>query len=415
MIDTVIEQICSMYDSISLDEAKMLPEFRRSIVDTLISRVKEPRRFIQVVTGPRQTGKTTAVKQMMSSVDLPTHFARASQDAVPSTNWLRGEWEQARLLCERGKALLVIDEIQMVSQWSGSVKALWDEDADEGTDLQVVLTGPSSLLLKKGLVESLTGRFEVIECPQWYFGECRDAFGLSLEEYLYFGGYPGAIALINDKNRWLDYVKNSIIDPSVLKDAISLERVTKPALMEALFQLGCSYSSQEISYRKLLGQLDDAGNATTIAHYLSLLSDAGLLTGLQKYSEKLVKTRSSSPRLMVHDTSLLVANYGMYREYLLTDPERKGHLVESAVGAYLLKRSKKDHFDVFWWREGDKEVDFVIQSGRARTAIEVKSGRVKSLKGLDAFSTLFPKTKTLVVGSSLCPLEDFLGGNVPLF
>lgn len=393
----------------------MLPSYQRSIVGRIARRIAEPRRFIQVVVGPRQTGKTTAVRQAIEAAGVPVRFARASQDIPASQDWLRREWNEARRLAGNERALLVVDEIQLVSQWSSVVKALWDEDTDHSTDLAVVLTGSSSLLLQKGLRESLAGRFEIIPCQQWDFSECAEAFGFTLDEYLYFGGYPGAASLKDDKSRWLDYLQNSIIAPSVLRDVVSLDRIAKPALMEALFTLGAAYSGQEISYRKLLGQLDDAGNATTIAHYLSLLSDAGLLSGLQKHTEKLLKTRASSPRLIAHDTSLMVASYGRYRDYLLTDPDRRCHLVESAVGAYLVKRARREHFDVCWWRERTSEVDFVIQDGSARTAIEVKSGRIKKLGGLDAFCSLHPDTHTIVVGSPEAPLEQFLRGQIPLF
>ena len=393
----------------------MEPEYERDIVGILTERMNEPRRTIQVVVGPRQTGKTTAVRQMLQKIDMPNRFARASQDVPASKNWLRREWQEARSLARNGMALLCIDEIQLVSQWSSVVKSLWDEDTDNDTQLMVMLTGSSSLLLQRGLKESLTGRFEVIYCEQWDYRECRDAFGFDMECYLYFGGYPGAAEYINNEIRWLDYMQNSIVIPSVLKDVVSLDKVTKPALMEMLFTLGASYSGNEISYRKLMGQLDDAGNATTIAHYLDLLSDAGLLTGIQKYSAKLMRTRASSPRLMVHDTSLMVSSYGPDRPILLSDPDQKGHLVESAVGAYLLRRSKKEHYSVYWWRGGNKEVDFVIQSGNSRTAIEVKSGKIKRPGGLDEFEKRFPCTKSLVVCSSTCTLEDFLSGDIPLF
>lgn len=390
--------------------------FERSLVAILEERMREPRRFMQVVMGPRQTGKTTALRQLIKKLNVPTHFVRASQDIVSSQDWLRREWEAARRLsAQEGKAVLLIDEAQMVRQWSSVVKNLWDEDTDADLDLQVVITGSSSLLLQKGLREALTGRFELHHCEQWDFEECRNAFGYSLDEYLYFGGYPGAAPLINDKERWLSYISESIIDPSISKDVIALDRVTKPALMSALFFLGAAYSGQEISYRKLLGQLDDAGNATTIAHYLDLLSSAGLLSGLQKYSPKVLKTRASSPRLIAHDTSLMVASYGQYRDFLLTDPERKGHLVESAVGAYLIKRSHREHFEVYWWRDGTNEVDFVIQSGQNCTAIEVKSGRIKRTQGLDAFFAQYHCSHTIVVGSTAVPLDEFLLGNIPLF
>lgn len=395
----------------------MTDEYQRSIVQTLARRLGEPRKNIQVVVGPRQTGKSTALRQLISyDIGMPHHLVRASQSGKSTRDWLRREWNEARLLARNGnRAVLMVDEVQMVDQWSSVVKDLWDADCDNGIQLHVVLTGSSSLLLQSGLQESLAGRFELIRCMQWDYSECRKAFGFSLDRYLYYGGYPGASFYASDETRWLDYLNESIIEPSISKDIISMEDVRKPALMQKLFYLGASYSGQEISFRKLLGQLDDAGNTVTIAHYLDLLRDAGLMAGLQKYFEKPLKTRASSPRLAVFDTSLMVAAYGQYREFLLTDPERKGHLVESAVGAYLLKRSQRDHFEVFWWRDGNDEVDFVIQSGSARTAIEVKSGRVKRLSGLDAFCARFPGTHSLVVGSEDAPLESFLLGDIPLF
>lgn len=393
----------------------MLPEYKRKIVGTLSKRLIEPRKFIQVVVGPRQTGKTTAVRQALAEIDIPSKLVRASQDINASRNWLRREWDQARFEAKSGPFVLAIDEIQMVSQWSSVVKELWDSDTDNDLDLRIVLTGSSSILLQHGLREALTGRFEIIPCQQWEFPECEDAFGFSLNDFLFFGGYPGAAALKDDFFRWLDYMHDSIIAPSVLRDVIALDRITKPALMEALFSLGCAYSGQEISYRKLLGQLDDAGNATTIAHYLNLLSDAGLLSGLQKYSGKQLKSRASSPRLIVHDTSLMTASYGEGRESLLTDPSAKGHLVESTVGASLIKRSVSEHFKVFWWREGTKEVDFVIQSGTALTAIEVKSGRLKGLNGLDVFHSAHKGSKSIIIGSENAPLDAFLRGEIDLF
>ena len=393
-----------------------MAEYRRPLVSTLAARMLEPRRFIQMLVGPRQTGKSTAVRQALDQVDLPRHVALASIDSS-SRDWLRAQWLHARNLIAEGSPtpLLVIDEVQLVSQWSAVVKELWDEDAWNGIDLRVVLTGSSSILLQRGLTEGLTGRFETIRSTHWEFSECQDAFGYSLDEFLFFGGYPGSAALKGDEQRWLDYLNDAVIEPSIAKDVIALEEVRKPALMRKLFHVGAPYSGQELSYRKILGQLDDAGNATTIAHYLDLLDGAGLLCGLQKYDPKLIREKASSPRLMVYDTALMTATYGRYRDFLLTDPERKGHLVESAVGAFLLAQSKKQHFEVHWWREGSCEVDFVLAQGESVTAIEVKSGRVKSLKGLTAFVNHVPHAKTLIVGSSSCPLEKFLHGDVALF
>lgn len=390
--------------------------YERPLVSTLVTRMNEPRRFIQMLIGPRQTGKSTAIRQALEKIELPRHVALASIDNS-SRDWLRAQWLQARNMIgpDMPAALLVIDEVQLVDQWSSVVKELWDEDAWADIDLRVVLSGSSSLLLEKGLREGLTGRFEIIRSTHWSLAECQSAFDYSLEDFLFYGGYPGGAPLIEERDRWLDYMNDSVIEPSINKDIISLEDVRKPALMKRLFYLGAPYSGQELSYRKMLGQLDDAGNTTTIAHYLELLGSAGLLCGLQKYSSKLLLSKASSPRLAVYDTSLMTATYGQYRDFLLTDSERKGHLVESAVGAYLLARSIKDKFDVYWWREGAAEVDFVISSGESLTALEVKSGRIKNQKGLAAFINENPHAQSLVVGSSQAPLEEFLLGEIPLF
>ena len=390
--------------------------YERSLVNKLADRMNEPRRFIQMLIGPRQTGKSTAIRQALERVDIPRHVALASIDSA-SRDWLRSQWLLARNLItpETPSAILVIDEVQLVDQWSSVAKELWDEDAWSDIDLRVVLSGSSSLLLEKGLKEGLTGRFEVLRSTHWTYEECREAFDYTLNDFLYFGGYPGSAPLIGDEPRWLEYMNDSVIEPSISKDVISLEEIRKPALMRRLFYLGAPYSGQELSYRKMIGQLDDAGNTTTSAHYLTLLSDAGLLCGLQKYDPKLLRQKASSPRFAVYDTSLMTATYGQYRSFLLTDPERKGHLVESAVGAYLLARSVQEKFDVAWWREGTNEVDFVISQGESLVAIEVKSGRIKQTKGMTAFINKFPKARSIIVGSSQAPLEEFLLGKVPLF
>jgi predicted AAA+ superfamily ATPase len=269
--------------------------------------------------------------------------------------------------------------------------------------------------LQKGLSESLMGRFELIRSSHWSLKECKDAFGYSLDDFLMYGGYPGSATLRKDQARWYSYMRDSIIEATISRDVLSLENVRKPAVLRALFMLGSQYSSQEISYRKLLGQLLDAGNTNTIAHYLQLLGNAGLLTGLHKYSPKILEAKTSSPRLMVYDTSLMTATGKNMGSEWLSSNELRGRLIESAVGAYLLARSKQDHFDLYWWRDRNDDVDFVIEQGAERIAIEVKSGRIKSRSGLLRFTTENKGTKVIIVGSPETPLESFLAGEIPLF
>jgi len=391
--------------------------FERALVQKLVDRMNEPRRFIQMVVGPRQTGKTTAVYQALSHLNQPTRFVSADEPSILTADWLKGEWSQARLLAQDSEdgAILVIDEIQKMPQWSTTVKFLWDEDARLGTNLRVILTGSSALLLRKGMKESLMGRFEVLRSTHWIYEECREAFGYTLDEFLYFGGYPGSAELRVDPVRWMQYMGDSIVEPTISQDILQMEEIRKPALMRALFMLGATYSGQELSYTKILGQLQDAGNTVTLAHYLALLGSAGLLTGLGKFSHELVRARKSSPRFMVEDTSLMVYASGTTREKLDQDSTWRGHLVESAVGAYLLTRAQEERFEVYYWRDRNHEVDFVIRKGNALTAIEVKSGRIKGVGGGLEFMKRNPEALVHIVGSPHLPLEDFLLGRVRLF
>lgn len=370
---------------------------------------------MQIVIGARQTGKTTAVSQALEGYDVPYLFMGATK-GESGADWLRAQWYRGRnLLASSPAALLVVDEVQYVPNWSAVAETLWDEDSRNGLGLCVLLTGSSATLIQEGLDESLNGRFELIHSLHWSLAECREAFGYELDEFLFHGGYPGAASLRDDGARWLRYVRSSIIDPAISNDVLLLGDVRRPELMRRLFEVGAAYSAQEISYRKLLGQLENRGNTATIAHYLRLLDGAGLMSGLQKYDPKLLREKSSSPRLMVQNTALMTAAYGRRRARLLTDPELRGHLVESAVGAYLINRARVEDFQVYWWRDGRDEVDFVIASEDLVTAIEVKSGRVKPTTGMARFVLENPQAKTIVVGSPECSVERFLLGEVCLF
>ncbi len=390
--------------------------YERSFVTTLCERLKEPRRFIQIVIGPRQTGKSTGVSQALDKLSIPIVEYAFDRPRDRRSAKLEELWGQAREMLDTSpEAILSLDEIQKVPDWSSTVKFLWDEDTRHGNNIKVVVTGSSALTLRGGMAESLKGRFEEIVSTQWTLAECRDAFGYSLDDFLFFGGYPGAAALKDDPDRWFAYMHDSIIEPTITQDVLEMETVKKPALLRALFEIGAMYSAQEISYRKLLGQLDDRGNTEVVSHYLDLLSHAGLLSGLRKYDEKPLRSKTSSPRLLVHDTSLMTAASEEEAEALFANPAQKGHLIETAAGAYLLERSRQERFSVRWGRDRNDEVDFVITKGRKRTAIEVKGGQARRTKGLGAFVERYPGTYVLIVGAESCPLEEFLLGNISLF
>lgn len=382
----------------------------RPILASLVERLREPRRFIQVLVGPRQVGKTTLARQVMDDLSVPCHYATADEPAPGDRAWLGQQWDIARLMVRRGNdALLVLDEVQKIPHWSDLVKLHWDEDSRTGTNLKVLLLGSSQLLIERGLGDSLAGRFEIIPVRHWTYGEMKAAFGMTLEQYLYFGGYPGAAPLIDDRPRWARYILDSLVETALARDILMMTRIDKPVLLRRLFQLGCEYSGRELSYTKMLGQLQDAGNTTTLANYMELLAGAGLVAGLQKYAGHQVRRRGSSPKLQVLNTALLSAHAPYDLEAALRQRDFWGRLVESAIGAHILNGIVGSDIACYYWREKNAEVDFVMRRGDMLTAIEVKSGRVRdTLPGMDAFAHAFKPGRTLLVGGQGIPVDKFL-------
>ena len=384
---------------------------RQPLHDLLMQRLREPRRFIQVLAGPRQVGKTTLVQGVMAAMDRPTHYASADEPRLQARTWVEQQWDQARLLVGEQKhgAVLVLDEIQKIPRWSDTVKLLWDADTRKKAPLKVVLLGSARLLIQQGLTESLAGRLEVIRAPHWSWMEMKDTFGWTLEKYLYYGGYPGSASLTGEPERWRHYIRDSLVETTISRDILMMSRVDKPALLRRMFHLACDYSGQILSYQKMLGQLVDAGNTVTLAHYLELLSGAGMVAGLQKYSHGKVRSRGSSPKLQVLNTALMTAHLDLPLPELRKSPEVWGRLVESAVGAHLLNTSQGTTIEVSYWRDRNLEVDFVLQQGQKVTAIEVKSGRSREcLPGLEMFAKSFKLQRKLLVGGQGIALEDFL-------
>lgn len=390
---------------------------KRKQADVLRARLAEPRRFMQVVAGPRQVGKSTMVEQVVSALKVPVRSESADEPTLRGSEWIAQQWEAARSeLDARKGGILVLDEVQKIPHWSETVKRMWDEDTRKRRPLKVVLLGSAPLLIARGLSESLAGRFETITMPHWSYSEMAKAFGFTLDEYIFYGGYPGAAPFINDHQRWRRYVIDSLVETSVSRDVLLLSRIDKPALLRRLFDLACRYSGQQLSYTKMLGQLQDAGNTTTLAHYLDLLEQAGLVRGLTKYAGDVARQRGSSPKLQVLNTALMSATSNLTFAEARADKEFWGRLVESAVGAHLANAELMGECTVQYWRDSTNEVDFVVTSGRTVTAIEVKSG-VASLhhSGTAAFVKAFKPQKSLLVGGDGISIEAFLTKPVEQF
>ncbi len=389
--------------------------YKRPQFNELKSRLSEARDKIQTISGPRQVGKSTMIKQVLQETDIP--YLSVTADNVPKTDtfWISEMWSSARARMKATKTsdfLLVIDEVHKLNNWSEAIKKEWDEDTRNDINMKVVILGSSRLLLKDGLTESLAGRFELIRMPHWSYNEMHEAFGLDLEQFIYFGGYPGGAKYVHDERRWRKYIKDSIVAPAIERDILTTKTIYKPALMRQLFDLGCAYSGKELSLNKMLGQLQDVGNVTTLANYLNTLGEARLLCGLQKYARDEARKYNSVPKLMVYNTALLTAQTNTTFHKTFTTPNLWGRWVESAVGAHLLNQADEYDYKLYYWRENNDEVDFIVESGEQQIAIEVKSGRRSTNNGLKVFSDKFHPQQSFVVGTDGIPVEEFLTWNM---
>jgi len=383
----------------------------RALIQELTKRVQEPRRFIQVLMGPRQVGKTTMVLQMLKKISIPYIFESADAVSAVNSSWLGQLWEIAQMQMKMqgsNEFLIVIDEVQKIHNWSETVKRLWDQDTMSESNIKLVLLGSSRLLMQTGLTESLTGRFESMYMGHWSMLEMMEAFKWDANKYAWFGGYPGSAELIGDEVRWRNYINNSLIETSVSKDILMLTRVDKPALLKRLFELGCIYSAQILSLTKIQGQLQDAGNTTTLSHYLDLLDTAGLLAGIEKFSYNQVRKRASSPKFQVYNNALLSAQRNETYDEIKMNPLAWGRIVESAVGAHLLNFAIPQNYTLYYWREGNNEVDFVLEKRGKIIAIEVKSSDSFNNKGIEVFKNRYNPDKTYLIGNRGLPWEEFL-------
>ncbi len=416
--------------------------YQRPQEELLKSRLSESVHFINLLAGPRQVGKTTIIRDLISQILTQGYYVSVDEEPakandiysleiIPSTvtppqkkdaAWLQFQWQEARNRTAQwlklrqnidknkqiASFIFAIDEVQKIEEWSDIVKGLWDADRANGVPMHVVLLGSAPLLMQKGLSESLAGRYEVIAISHWGFTEMQQAFGFSLEQYIYFGGYPGSAWLIKDETRWRRYVRESLIQPNIEKDILQMVRIKNPMLLKQLFELGCHYSGQELSLTKMIDAMNEAKHTETLSDYLHLLAEAKLLTGLHKYAAQEVRKRNSAPKLHVFNTALMSAIQDYSFAEAQADRSYWGRLVESCVGAHLLNTSDEDT-KLYYWREGNQEVDFILAKGRKLAAIEVKSSPNPVLsKGLDVFGQKYSLARKILVGNGGVALAEFL-------
>lgn len=386
--------------------------YQRRHLNILTSRMAEPRRRMQIVMGPRQVGKSTLVGQFTEATSVPFDFFAADSVNRFDTSWIPNKWQQARMRMDihsEQEHILVIDEVQKIKGWSEQVKKEWDEDSRNHRNLKVILLGSSRLLLQKGLEESLEGRFETIKMGYWDWQEMHEAFGFSMDEYVYFGGFPGLAPDIQDEDRWRNLMEDSIISPILTRDILEIEEIRNPALLRQVFELACIESAKELSLTKMQGTMN-SGTVPTIKNYLDILNKSMTVQPLQNYSASRIKEKLSVPKMQVFNNAFRNRFGSFSFDEARVDPAEWGRQIESAVGAHLANRSMMDDYELFYWRnERRQECDYVLRKGQALVAIEVKSGSVDKTVGFEKFKEQFVDkvTSAFIVGPQALPLEDF--------
>lgn len=378
----------------------------RAHLTALEGAIRKWPQLMHILVGARQTGKSTAAEQLAARWTGPVVSASADAPDPPGAEWISHHWNLARKTAKKRTVLLIIDEVQKIRGWSDAVKALWEEDRRKRRSLRVLLLGSSSLLIQKNIRETLAGRFALHRSPHWSFRECREAFGWDLDRWIHFGGYPGTVRMLRDQPFWRAYVSESLMESAIARDVLALGQVSKPALLRNLFGVACAFPAQIVSYNEMLGTLQDAGNTVTLSHYLHVLGECFLISGLEKHAAA-VRSKGSSPKIVVWNNALISAHAGLSFKDSRADCGWWGRLVENAVGAHLLNHLSRATHSITYWRERDDEVDYIVSLGRKRWAIEVKSGRSMRPRGLGAFQKLFPGTTPVIIGSGGMDLEEF--------
>jgi predicted AAA+ superfamily ATPase len=368
----------------------------------LLTRLQEPAPGrIQLLTGPRQVGKTTLLLEIASQFgDAAIYAAGDEPDAALPGFWER-RWTDAEARAQRGTAVLLLDEIHHLSDWAKRLKGYWDRQHRRRTPIHVVATGSSALRVTTGSRESLAGRFERMVLSHWSAASLASAFQLSAREaalnLVQFGSYPGAVELNGDPARWRAYLRDAVIEPAIGRDLLALGAIRRPALLRQVFAVAAGSPAQIVSLQKLQGQLQDKGALETVAHYLALLQDAYLVAPLERFSTRTDRRRAAPPKLVTLNNALLSAMHPDGPPDPAREPERFGFWVENACLAFGVNQGQR----VTYWREEPLEIDAVFEGSWGEWAIEVKTGRfdAQALKGLLEFCRRNPKVTPLVISA----------------
>lgn len=369
---------------------------RQAVAAELERRSREPPPGrVQVLTGPRQVGKTTLLLELARRLPNAVYHAVDTPEAA-MPGWWEAIWRDVQSRTKHGPAVVLLDEIQYLANWDRLMKAKVDEIQRNKLAVNVAVSGSSALLVGRGLKETMAGRFEKLRLLHWSAADLQAAFSLTDDEAVAHlvrrGSYPGAFPLRADSARWRAYLRDSIIEPAIGRDILLMEPVRKPALLRQLFLVCLGHPAEIVSLQKLAGELHAAGALETVAHYLAVLEQAYLVAGLEKFSPRMLRRRAAPPKIVVLNNALMAA-----LEEVSDAHPRWGLWVENACLAHAWNRGQ----ELFYWREEPLEVDGVFMGSWGNWAVEVKAGSfsARDLGGLLEFCRRYPEFQPLVLCS----------------
>ncbi len=355
---------------------------------------------IQLLAGPRQVGKTTLLLELHERLGEQSVYVPAdSPEAALPGLWERVFGEAEETAKSIGRAVVLLDEVHMLSKWAEHLKGATDRIRRRKIPIHVVATGSSALRLASGSRETLAGRFERITLTHWSASSLAEVFGFSskdaADQVVGMGSYPGAIALRDDVRRWAAYIRDAIVEPAIGRDILALASVRKPALLRQVFGVAASSPAQIVSLQKIQGQLQDPGALETIAHYLNLLEEAFLVAPVSKYANRAVRRRSSPPKLVTLNNAILAVMDPQGIPTPDSDPERFGVWVENACLAFAWNAGQH----VSYWREEPQEIDGVLEGSWGKWAVEIKTKklRLSDMRAVLEFTRRNPRFRPLVI------------------
>lgn len=370
------------------------------VLRTLRKRLREPAPArAQILSGPRQVGKTTLLGEIAAEWAGQAIYAPADAPETSLSGWWENLWSKAERLTVRRMGVLLIDEIQGLPDWSRLLKSKLDYIKRRRIPLHVVVSGSSALQLGLGTRETMAGRFERLRLLHWPARELMQRFqisaGAGVEQVVRFGSYPGAVALLPDYARWRDYIKDSIVEPAIGRDVLMMEAIRKPALLRQVFAVCVGHPAEIISIQKLCGQLTERGALDTVAHYLHILEEACLVAAVPKYSLKVVRQRAAPPKLVILNNALLSVTGAQTPPRAGRDPERWGRWVENACIALAWNAGQNPCY----WRTEPLETDMVLDGSWGRWAVEIKTGPYgnRDLAGVLEFCRRYADFRPLVL------------------